>query len=360
MGILVFLLILSILILVHEFGHFIVAKKSGVMVEEFGLGFPPRLFSIKKGETVYSINLFPIGGFVKVFGEEYHEKDKSNIELYKLLKDKAFIYKRPWQKALIVIAGVIGNILLAWILLSFLATQGIQVPTNQVRIQQVQNNSPAQEVGLKKGEIIKKIKISNREIVLTNPEELIRVSNENPDEVLLLTITDTKGIERDVAITARKNPPKNQGPLGISISASKTQKYSILQAPLIGIKLTISYLTAILVGFGQLFKSLLSFQKPAFDVAGPIGIAQFTGQALQFGYLALIEFTAVLSLNLAVLNIVPFPALDGGRLSFVIYEWITNKRINKNFEKAANAFGMLILLSLIVIITVNDIIRIFK
>ncbi|MEX1052471.1 MAG: M50 family metallopeptidase [Patescibacteria group bacterium] len=360
MGILIFIFILSILVLVHEFGHFFAAKKSGVKVEEFGLGFPPRLFSFKWGETVYSINLLPFGGFVKVFGEEYHEEDKKNKKLYKKLRERAFIYKKPWQKAIIIIAGVIGNILLAWVLLSFLATQGIQIPTNQVKIEQVQENSPAQEVGLKAGEIIKKIKIEDQEIVVTSPEELIKISNENPGEVLLLTVTDSKSIERDVAITSRSKPPKNEGPLGISISASETKKYSILEAPLIGINLTISYLGAILIGFGQLFKSLLTFQKPAFDVAGPVGIAQFTGQALQFGYLALVEFAAVLSLNLAVLNIIPFPALDGGRLSFVIYEWITNKRINKNFERSTNAIGMLILLSLIVIITVNDIIRIFR
>lgn len=352
MGIIVFLTILSILILVHEFGHFIAAKKNGVKVEEFGLGFPPRIFSVKKGETIYSINLLPLGGFVKVFGEEYHEKVEN--------KDRAFVYKKPWQKALIIVSGVIGNLLLAWFLLSYLATQGILIASNKVIIEQVQNNTPAQQAGLKIGDIIKTIKVDNKVKVVEKPEDLIKIANNKSGKEMLLNIKSSKGVEKTVRITARKDFPKDQGPLGISISGSELQKYSIIQAPIVGLQLTFKYLVLILAGFGDLFKSLISFQKPAFEVAGPIGIAQFTGQALKIGQSALIEFAAALSLNLAVLNIIPFPALDGGRLSFVLYEWITKRRINKNFEKGANAIGMLILLSLVFIITINDIIRIFK
>ncbi|MFH1826839.1 MAG: M50 family metallopeptidase [bacterium] len=360
MGVLFFIIILSVLILIHEFGHFFAAKRSGVKVEEFGFGFPPRLFSIKKGETIYSINLLPIGGFIKVFGEEYHELDKTNKKQYEKLKSRAFINKKPWQKALIIVAGVIGNILLAWILLSYLATQGIQVPTNHITIEQVQKNTPAQKAGLKEGEIIQKINIAGKDIEIKTPNDLISATNKYSGKDIVLTVISNQNNIRNVVVAARKNPPKDQGPLGIAISGTELKKYSIFQAPLVGINLTFSYLSIIFVGFVELFKTLLTFHKPSFEVAGPVGIAQFTGQALKYGHNALIEFAAILSLNLAVLNIIPFPALDGGRLTFVIYEWITNKRVNKNFEKTTNAIGMLILLALISIITVNDIIKLFK
>src|SRR3989339_2100093 len=130
-AIIVFILMLAILILGHETGHFLAAKKMGVSVEEFGIGFPPRLFSFKKGETIYSINLLPFGGFVKVYGEEYHEEKKH----YKKNKKRAFINKKPWQKAIIITAGVIGNIILAWIIFTYLSTQGIYINTNRVKIE---------------------------------------------------------------------------------------------------------------------------------------------------------------------------------------------------------------------------------
>lgn len=352
MEIIVFILILSILILVHELGHFIAAKKNGVKVEEFGLGFPPRIFSRKIGETIYSINLLPLGGFVKVYGEEYHEKTKN--------KKRAFVYKKPWQKALIIVSGVIGNLLLAWVLLSYLATQGIQVPTNQVVIEDVQKNTPAQIAGLKKGDIIKAVKFENKVILVKKPEDLIKIANNKTGKEMLLSIKNTKGEESFVRLSARKNYPKNQGPLGVSISATELKKYPFFQAPIIGIEYTYKYLILILAGFGELLKNLFTFQKPAFEIAGPVGIAQFTGQALKVGQGALLEFMAILSINLAVLNIFPFPALDGGRLAFVLYEWVTKKQINKNFERSANTIGMLILLSFVFIITINDIIRIFR
>ncbi|MFH0979900.1 MAG: site-2 protease family protein, partial [Candidatus Roizmanbacteria bacterium] len=131
MTILIFILTLTLLVLIHEFGHFLAAKKNGVRVEEFGFGLPPRIFGIRKGETLYSINLLPLGGFVKLYGEEYHEiKNKS-------LSQRAFINKKPWVKFLIVISGVIGNFLLGWILISYLFTQGVPVPTNKVIVEKV-------------------------------------------------------------------------------------------------------------------------------------------------------------------------------------------------------------------------------
>src|SRR3989344_9409675 len=167
MTIIVFLLILMVLVLVHEFGHFIIAKKMGVKVEEFGIGLPPRLFGIKKGETLYSINLLPLGGFVKLYGEEYDELHKTNI-------NRMFVNKTPWQKTLIILGGVIGNFLLGWFIFSYLVTQGVSVPINKVIIETVTKNSPAQIAGLKEKDIvIKLIPQDLPQIALASSEDLI-------------------------------------------------------------------------------------------------------------------------------------------------------------------------------------------
>jgi len=355
MSIVIFLIILSVLILVHELGHFIAAKKNGVMVEEFGIGYPPRIFSIKKGETIYSINLLPFGGFVKVYGEEYHEEkknDKKNIK-------RAFINKKPWQKATIIVAGVIGNIILAWFIFTYLSTQGIYIATNNVRIENIQKNSPAFFAGLLKKDIVKTIKLNNKTYNIETPNELISLTKKVEGQKMIIVI-ERENASLEIPIIARKNPPKNEGPLGIVISNTELKKYSIFEAPIIGLKQTFLYLKAILLGFIGLFTDLFMLRKPAIAVAGPIGIAQYTSQAVKYGVNSIMEFTALLSLNLAVLNIIPFPALDGGRFSFVLYEWISKKRVNQDFEKIVNGLGMMILITLLIIITISDIFKILK
>src|SRR3990167_1767373 len=172
MTVLIFLIILAVLILVHEFGHFIAAKKNGVLVEEFGIGFPPRLFGIKRGETLYSINLLPIGGFVKVYGEEYHEADRKKGQFEKL-KKRGFVYKRPWQRALIIVAGIVGNFILAWVLISYLLTQGVPQKTSKVTIQQVMPDSPAEKVGLMPKDEIKRVVVDDKTITIDEPSDLI-------------------------------------------------------------------------------------------------------------------------------------------------------------------------------------------
>ena len=355
MSIIIFLIILSILILVHEFGHFIAAKKNKVKVEEFGIGYPPRIFSFKKGETIYSINLLPFGGFVKVYGEEYHEEKKHD----KKNKRRAFINKKPWQKAIIITAGVIGNIILAWIIFTYLSTQGIYINTNRVKIESVQKNSPADYAGLLKKDIVKQIKIRNKSYMIETPEKLISLTKKLEGQELIIVVARNEATI-EIPIIARKNPPKNEGPLGIVISSVELKKYSPLEAPIVGFTQTLTYLKAIFLGFIGLFKDLFMLKKPSIVVTGPIGIAEYTNKAMQYGINSLMEFTALLSLNLAVLNIIPFPALDGGRFAFIVYEWVSKKRINQNFERVINALGMLILITLLIIITINDIFRIFR
>ncbi|MEK7110108.1 MAG: M50 family metallopeptidase [Patescibacteria group bacterium] len=365
MTVLIFILTLSILVLVHELGHFLMAKKMGVKVEEFGIGLPPKLFGIKKGETLYSVNLLPIGGFVKLFGEEYGESIKGN-------KNRTFINKKPWQKTLIVLGGVLGNFLLGWLIFSFLVTQGIQVPTNKVTVDKVTNNSPASIAGLQEKDVILKfvppISLPDEASAKSGPISLIPLTSSNS----LINLTQKYAgknikllVQRNnqqliINLVPRINPPKGEGPLGISINSYMEKKYPWYTAPYYGLIEASNITFKIASELGKLLFGLITFQKQNVDVAGPIGIANLAGQAIKFGGNAFLQFLALLSLNLAIINIFPFPALDGGRLVFVLYEGITKKKPNKNFEKYTNLIGFIMLLSLAALITVNDIIKLIR
>jgi len=355
MTILIFILTLSILVLVHELGHFLMAKKMGVKVEEFGIGLPPKLFGIKKGETLYSVNLLPIGGFVKLFGEEYSTP-------LALDKNRTFVNKKPWQKTLIVLGGVLGNFLLGWFIFSYLVTQGVPVPTNNVIVEKVTKNSPASMAGLKEKDVILKFvpPISPMSpIPLTSSTSLITLTQKYAEKNVKLLVQ--RGHQQlTVDLVPRVNPPKGEGPLGIAISSFIEKKYPWYTAPYYGLIEAFNITAKISSELGKMLYNLVTFHKQNVDVAGPIGIANLAGQAVKFGKNAFLEFLALLSLNLAIMNILPFPALDGGRLVFVLYEGITKKRPNKNFEKYTNLIGFIMLLSLAAIITVNDVVKLFK
>ena len=353
MTILIFILILSVLIFVHELGHFFIAKKTGVRVDEFGFGLPPRIIGKKIGETLYSLNLIPLGGFVKLFGEEYHEiKNKNNAK-------RAFINKKPWQKTLIIIGGVVGNFLLGWVIISFLFTQGVPVPTKKIIIDKISKNSPASTSGLKEKDEILKIIAKNSSVNLTTTEELTILTKKYAGSPILLNVKrGNKFIT--INIIPRKKPPVNEGPLGISISSYVVKKIPWYQAPFYGLVESLSTVKKIFIEITRILYQLATFQKVKVDVAGPIGIARFAQSAIKLGNNAVLELLALLSFNLGVINILPFPALDGGRLVFVLVEWITKKKVNKNFEKYVNAFGLMILLSLGILISIFDVLKLFK
>lgn len=356
MGIILFILILAVLVLVHELGHFFAAKKSGVLVEEFGFGFPPRLFGIKIGETLYSINLIPLGGFVKLFGEEYHEDKKTSASL----KSRAFIYKKPWQKVVIIVAGIAGNFVLGWFIISFLFTQGVPTPVGKVFVEQVQKNSPAQAAGLQAKDQILKLEINGKEYVIKASEDLIRISKENAGKTINVHI-NRNDVLRQVRLVPRKNPPPGQGPLGVVVTTPFVEKkYSWYEAPFYGLAFAFDATVKIVQGLSKIIVQFITFQKPDADIRGPIGIAQITGETIKFGKNAILELTALLSLNLAVINILPFPALDGGRLTFILYEWTTRKRVNKTVKRYVNLFGIVVLLTLALVISIYDILRLAK
>ncbi|OGK16361.1 hypothetical protein A2774_02805 [Candidatus Roizmanbacteria bacterium RIFCSPHIGHO2_01_FULL_39_12c] len=364
MSTLVVIIIFGILILIHELGHFLAAKKNGVKVEEFGLGFPPRLFGKKIGETLYSLNLFPVGGFVKLFGEEYHELTDKTIKDQQLaignLKNRAFVYKKPWQKASIIVAGVLGNFILGWVVISYLFTQGVPIPLNKVLVEKVQQESPAASAGLQAEDMIIGLKFDGKEYKISSPNDLTVLTQKYLDKKIVLTV-ERRDKKRIIELTPRSKPPKNQGPLGVVITTPFTEKkYPWYRAPFFGLIEAANITQKIVVELTKTLVQLVTLQKPKVEIAGPVGIARYAGQALKFGKNAVLELMALLSLNLAVINILPFPALDGGRFIFVVYEWMTKRRVNQSLERGLNLIGFIIILSLAGIVTVNDIIKIYK
>lgn len=357
--IIIFFVILSVLVLVHELGHFLVAKKLGVKVEEFGFGLPPRAFGVKRGETIYSINWLPIGGFVKLYGED--EAGGGSIKLSKKEKVKdekrAFYARSVLQRASIVIAGVVMNFALAVVILTILfSVIGIPVPGDKVLIGQVIKGSPAEMVGIREGDMI----VSFNNDKLDSPQELIDKTRSNlGKEVTLKVLPKGKGSEKEIKVTPRTDYPSDQGPLGISISQSyEVKKYPIWEAPILGTKEALNQSWLILSGIGMIFSQLLTQGSVPAGVAGPVGIAQLTGVLCQeVG--SCLSFVGLLSLNLAILNILPIPALDGGRLFFILIEGITRRKVSRKFETYAHALGMALLLGLIALITLHDLIRVF-
>lgn len=365
--ILVFLLILSILVLIHEAGHYFVAKKLGVKVDEFGFGFPPRIFGKKIGETIYSLNLLPIGGFVKLYGEDEAGGGKLRIKNQEvsIKNDKrSFISRNPWQRAAIVVAGVVMNFLLAVVVLSYLfAVVGVPTPGNEVVIAGIAKNSPADKAGLVTGDIV--LTLDNKP--LHSPQELITATKQHMGEPVILRIKNPASQRgekelriREVTLVPRKTYPKNEGSMGVVIAPSVVvKKYPWYQAPIVGTGETLKQSWMILQGLGTIIYQLIFSRSVPEGLAGPVGIAQLTGQVVQVGFDAVLSLVALLSLNLAVMNVLPIPALDGGRLFFILIEAVTGRKVSQKFEGYAHAIGMAVLLTLIALITFHDIFRIF-
>ena len=359
--ILAFIVVLSVLVLIHELGHFLVAKKLGIKVEEFGFGFPPRLFGIRRGETLYSINALPIGGFVKLFGEDAAgggSVKKPGASSQKPADDikRAFFARPVWQRFAVVFAGVFMNFILAVVLISYLfGTQGVALPTKQVHITEVLKDSPASDSGLKTGDVI--LSVNGKK--LTSTKDFITVIRKSLGKPVTLEVKKDSNI-KNVTITPRADYPKGQGPLGVGISDIKVIKYPWYQAPFFGTIEAMKFSWMIISGLGSmLFELVFHGTKPQ-GVAGPVGVAQLTGQAVSYGLPATLWFTALMSINLAVLNVLPIPALDGGRLFFIAIEAVTRKKINPKYEGYAHAVGLALLLGLMLFITVFDVMRLIS
>lgn len=361
-----FLVILTILVLIHELGHFLVARWIGVHVEEFGLGLPPRIWGKKIGPTEYTLNWLPIGGFVRLAGEDAEPPVISRQSSDKNLKaDSRKLMSFFWarskkERSAILIAGVAMNFALAVAITAGLLVSGVKEPTGRVHVERVIAGSPAEKSGLLQDDIILSISSSHKlPRPLRSPQELIDVVNEEKGKEIVLVVV-REGQDLQLTATPRVEVPPGEGPLGVAVSDLELRKYSLSEAPIKALSINITRARDMLVSLGTTVWRLITLRPPQADVAGPIGIAQVTGQAVKFGMQAVLEFASILSLNLAVLNILPIPALDGGRLAFVFLEKALGRKIRPAFEKSTHQIGMIILLGLILLVSINDILRLVR
>ncbi len=355
---LIFLAILSVLVLIHEWGHYICAKIFGVKVEEFGFGLPPRarqLFT-RKG-TLFTLNWLPIGGFVKLYGEEYSNGDELVLD-----KGDRFYEKSARARAVILTAGVLMNFLLGIFLFATVYSfVGIPVKTDRVRVVEVVAESPADKAGLRIDDRIMEFRFGETKEKIENTDQLVKLVVDHAGEEVVLIVVGKEGVEKTIGLVPRKDPPAGEGALGIVLSNVELTKYPWWQMPfrgaVVGLSEAIAWGKDIANGIWQMAYGLLTGKGVPKDLAGPIGIYQVSGQVIKQGFLATLQFVGILSVNLAVLNILPFPALDGGRLIFLGVEKIIGKRRKNLVEGYVNTAGMIFLLSVMALITIRDVWR---
>ena len=366
MSIIIFLAVLFVLILVHEWGHFIVAKKTGMRVDEFGIGFPPKLHGIKKGETEYTINALPIGGFVRIWGENGEEKtDTTEGEVSNVDYSRSFSNRPKWAQALVLVAGVTMNILFAWLLFS--VTYMIGIPTAveesvasdsaELYISGVLPDSPAAVLPI--GSIITAIESEAGIFSSPTPSEFSTVVTEAAPAPVEVSYRHD-GVDAKVSLSAEQGliaDDPERYVVGASLSLLEIEKRPFFTAIVDGFTATWSGLVAITAGLWSLISQSFAGEADFSQVAGPVGIVGMVGDAASFGITALLTFTAIISLNLAVINLLPFPALDGGRLVFVAIEAVTRRRIPPEWAGRVNLVGFAILMLLMIVVTYNDIVR---
>lgn len=377
MTIIIFIIILAVLILVHELGHFLLAKRFGVRVDEFGLGFPPQLVGKKFGETIYSLNWIPFGGFVKIFGENPNEESLRGPD-----RARSLVRKPHWVQALVLVAGVSFNLIFAWFLISVGFVSGLpssveglgantrfSTPSHLV-LTQILPASPAAEAGLKVGDELVYLRSAAgagtpsadqltpdlvKEFVRTRAgEELIvgyrrgQLFGERLPPVRSLKLKPAEGVVL------------GQAAIGIGMDRIAILKLPVHRALIEGAKLTaqLTYYTAVgLIGFvADAFRSRSGLA----NVTGPVGLASLVGDAASLGWIYLLNFTAFISINLAVINLVPFPALDGGRLLFLLIEKIKGSMIKPAIANAFNLVGFGLLLLLMAVVTYGDILKLLR
>ena len=381
---LIFIAVLAVLVLSHEFGHFIVARSSGMKVYEFGFGFPPRIVgfqwqknangknklkliwgkpkkimedegaalpseALAKDGTVYSLNLIPLGGFVQIKGENGEETGTDS-----------FGAQKAWKRAATLAAGGAMNIILAFILLTsgFMMglpqavdglPSGVTVKDSHLEIIEAMAGKPAAEAGLQAGDSI------------VGLDDL-----QNPSIAAMQNYVDSHK-NQDIKITIKRGdqtlqksihpfiyPDTGKGGLGVSLVEVGLVSYPWYKAMYYGLLMTGFYLKEIFFSFYYLIAGLFAGNHMADAVSGPVGIAVMTGQVARLGFSYLLNFMALLSLNLAVLNILPIPALDGGRLLFLLISKIKRKPISQRYEQLAHGLGFTLLMLLVVVITIKD------
>lgn len=372
--VIIFIIILGLLVFVHELGHFLVARRNGVMAEEFGFGFPPRIFGLYKTkngkrklvwgskevestDTIYSVNWIPLGGFVKIMGEDGEEK-----------KDpKSFASKSAFTRTRILAAGVAMNFLLAAVLLSIGYFVGIpqavddaaagNLKNEKIQIIETIPGSPAEQMGIQVGDqIIGAVENNNQVIKFGTIEEVQSYINSRKGQAIELDVK--RGNETlDFTGTPRTDFPASEGALGISLVKTAIVSYPWYESIWRGVQTVVDLAGMIIVAFGNLLWKLITGHSVGMDVSGPVGIAVLTGQVAKLGFIYILQFTALLSVNLAIINILPIPALDGGRILFILIEKLKGSPVSQKFEARAHNIGFALLITLMVVVTFRDVAR---
>lgn len=340
-----FVFVFLVVTVAHELGHLLWAKRAGIRVYQFGLGLGPQVFSFKRGETLYSLHLFPIAGFVRLAGIEPEAEEEKECP-----EEEKYYNKTPAKKFKAIVAGPLFNILLSFVIIYFILVI-VGMPTGiSNEIASVVPDSPAQKVGLKVGDRIEAIDGQKIE----NMAQAIETIHKSAEKVLTLTISRAEE-SLEVEVTPQYNPQMKVALIGFS-PKPLYQKINPLTALWVGAQQTVGMVVFILWLLGQLIMGRFSL----LDLAGPVGIAQATGRFAAHGPLALFQFIAFLSVNLGVVNLLPIPALDGGRLCFVLLEAVRRKAIDIKKENAIHRAGLILLLGLMVVLTINDILRMVR
>ncbi|MBN1693400.1 MAG: site-2 protease family protein [Dehalococcoidales bacterium] len=335
------IVVLSVLIIVHELGHFIAAKATGCYVEEFGVGFPPRLYGKKIGETIYSINWIPFGGFNKISGEV----DPSAT--------RALAARKYWVRFLVISGGIIMNLILPFILMSVAYMVPHDIVKEEVVVQEVALESPAELAGIRAGDII----LSANGKPVESRAVLSREIQMNLGGLISLEVMHTDATTETVTCSPRWKPPEGQGAVGIA--------YQTVDSVIVSESLP--FWEAIPRGSVEVWETLILYKNGIigmiigsvpFTPAGPVGIVQVAGEVAHAGVSPVLELTAFISIAIAITQLIPFPALDGGRLLFIFIEWIRRgKRVSPKVETIIHSIGFFVLLGLMVLITYQDLAR---
>lgn len=372
--VIIFIIILGLLIFVHELGHFLVVRKNGVKAEEFGFGFPPRIIGIFKNErtgkfkiignrsvqtrnTVYSLNWIPLGGFVKIKGEDGGGEEEHD----------SFASRPALVRIKILTAGVLMNFFLAWVLLSvglmIGAPQAVKeaearAMDSKIQITQVVPGSPAEEMGIKIGDEVVGCRMDNQacDVPFATTTEVQKFINENRGNEITLEIKRGKQLV-ELKGTPRVEHPEEQGALGISLVHTALIKFPWYEAIVKGLLTVFDITVLIFVTLADILKGLIVGEAVTVDIAGPVGIAYLTKQVSELGLVYIIQFAALLSINLGIINGLPIPALDGGRIIFILIEKIKGSPVKRKTEQLAHTIGFVLLIGLMIVVTLRDVIR---
>lgn len=354
--IIAFISLIGLLVL-HEFGHFILAKRFGVKVEEFGIGYPPRIFGKKIGETVYSVNLLPFGAFIRV-PEEVGEAEG----------ERSFSSQSIPRRVMIMLGGVVSFWIMAALIFSVVFNLGAPVAVGdeetsgfsnpQVQIAAISSGSPAELAGLKPGDTVKKISILNSQFSIDKVKEVQDLAAQYRGQEMVFTVERGKK-PFNVNLVPRVSPPEGEGPLGVALVRMGVKTYPWWQTPWQGISQTWNLTVAVFHGYFTALVNVFKGVPTGVQLTGPVGIFHLMGQASQMGLSYFLNFIGLISIYLAVFNILPIPATDGGKLIFLGIEFFRKKPVSPKIEQKITAVFFLAMLGLMVWVTVKDVIRIF-